>query len=129
MEHQHSHTHPPPPIHARVSKLFQNFSLSVSRTRKVLTRVRVRSPTACVSRVSSFYVTAWNHNKRNQDPNQNLDPKHVIKRCGDTMRGAAGAFLQSCLIQLVWADQWRLKESENCDLNRKVSKEQEEPEG
>lgn len=37
------------------------------------------------------------------------------------MRGTAGAFLQSCLILLVRADQWRLKDSAGCDLNRKVS--------
>lgn len=37
------------------------------------------------------------------------------------MRGTAGAFLQSCLILLVRADQWRLKDSADCELNRKVS--------
>lgn len=42
-------------------------------------------------------------------------------QCGDAMRGAAGALLQSCLALLVWADPWRLKESGTCDLNRKVS--------
>ncbi|KAM9735129.1 metalloprotease TIKI1 [Menidia menidia] len=36
-----------------------------------------------------------------------------------TMRGTLGAFVQSCLILLVRADQWRLKESANCELNRK----------
>lgn len=37
------------------------------------------------------------------------------------MRGAACALLQSCLVLLVRADQRRLEESGNCDLNRKVS--------
>ncbi|XP_029920503.1 metalloprotease TIKI1 [Myripristis murdjan] len=35
------------------------------------------------------------------------------------MRGTLGAFIQSCLILLVRADQWRLKDSTNCELNRK----------
>lgn len=34
------------------------------------------------------------------------------------MRGAVAALLQSCLLLLVRADQW-LKDSENCELNRK----------
>lgn len=38
-----------------------------------------------------------------------------------TMRGTLGAFIQSCLILLVRADQWRLKDSASCELNRKVS--------
>ncbi|CAL8322288.1 unnamed protein product [Lota lota] len=32
---------------------------------------------------------------------------------------ALGAFIQSCLVLLVRADQWRLKDSTNCELNRK----------
>lgn len=36
------------------------------------------------------------------------------------MRGAVAALIQSCLILLVRADQW-LKDSENCELNRKQS--------
>ncbi|KAJ3605456.1 hypothetical protein NHX12_027502 [Muraenolepis orangiensis] len=32
---------------------------------------------------------------------------------------ALGAFIQSCLVLLVRADQWRLKDSANCELNRK----------
>ncbi|CAL8276487.1 unnamed protein product [Merluccius merluccius] len=32
---------------------------------------------------------------------------------------ALGAFIQSCLVLLVRADQWRLKDSSNCELNRK----------
>lgn len=36
------------------------------------------------------------------------------------MRGTLAAFLQSCLILLVRADQWRLKDSAACELNRKV---------
>ncbi|XP_072228181.1 metalloprotease TIKI1 [Leuresthes tenuis] len=35
------------------------------------------------------------------------------------MRGTLSAFMQSCLILLVRADQWRLKDSANCELNRK----------
>ncbi|XP_010791540.1 metalloprotease TIKI1 [Notothenia coriiceps] len=35
------------------------------------------------------------------------------------MRGTLGAFIQSCLILLVRADQWRLKDSANCELNKK----------
>ncbi|XP_063336772.1 metalloprotease TIKI1 [Pelmatolapia mariae] len=35
------------------------------------------------------------------------------------MRGTLGAFIQSCLILLVRADQWRLKDSASCELNRK----------
>ncbi|XP_061590320.1 metalloprotease TIKI1 [Cololabis saira] len=35
------------------------------------------------------------------------------------MRGTAGAFIQSCLLMLVRADQWRLKDPGNCELNRK----------
>ncbi|CAL8280271.1 unnamed protein product [Gadus morhua 'NCC'] len=32
---------------------------------------------------------------------------------------ALGAFLQSCLVLLIRADHWRLKDSANCELNRK----------
>lgn len=39
------------------------------------------------------------------------------------MRGTLGAFIQSCVILLVRADQWRLKDSANCELNKKVSHE------
>ncbi|XP_041816723.1 metalloprotease TIKI1 isoform X1 [Chelmon rostratus] len=35
------------------------------------------------------------------------------------MRGTLGAFIQSCLILLVRADQWRLKDSSNCELHKK----------
>lgn len=35
------------------------------------------------------------------------------------MRGTLGAFIQSCVILLVRADQWRLKDSANCELNKK----------
>ncbi|XP_043951748.1 metalloprotease TIKI1 [Gambusia affinis] len=35
------------------------------------------------------------------------------------MQGTLGAFIQSCLILLVRADQWRLKDSSSCELNRK----------
>ncbi|TKS84693.1 Metalloprotease TIKI1 [Collichthys lucidus] len=39
------------------------------------------------------------------------------------MRGTLGAFIQSCVILLVRADQWRLKDSANCELNRKAFQE------
>lgn len=45
----------------------------------------------------------------------------MTEGCADAMRGAAGALLQSCLVLLVRADQWRLQEAGTCDLNRKVS--------
>ncbi|XP_034564951.1 metalloprotease TIKI1 [Notolabrus celidotus] len=35
------------------------------------------------------------------------------------MRGTLGAFIQSCVILLVRADHWRLKDSTNCELNKK----------
>ncbi|XP_068191175.1 metalloprotease TIKI1 isoform X2 [Antennarius striatus] len=35
------------------------------------------------------------------------------------MRGTLGAFIQSCLILLVRADQWRLKDAADCELHRK----------
>ncbi|XP_037341510.2 metalloprotease TIKI1 isoform X2 [Pungitius pungitius] len=35
------------------------------------------------------------------------------------MRGTLCAFIQSCVILLVRADQWRLKDSDNCELNKK----------
>ncbi|KAF3702182.1 Metalloprotease TIKI1 [Channa argus] len=35
------------------------------------------------------------------------------------MRGTLCAFIQSCLLLLVRGDQWRLKESSNCELNKK----------
>ncbi|TNN71451.1 Metalloprotease TIKI1 [Liparis tanakae] len=35
------------------------------------------------------------------------------------MRGSLGAFIQSCVILLVRADQWRLKDSDDCELNKK----------
>ncbi|XP_012724911.1 metalloprotease TIKI1 [Fundulus heteroclitus] len=35
------------------------------------------------------------------------------------MRGTWGAFIQCCLILLVGADQWRLKDMSSCELNRK----------
>lgn len=35
------------------------------------------------------------------------------------MRGTLGAFIQSCVILLVRADQWRLTESSSCELNKK----------
>ncbi|KAI3362425.1 hypothetical protein L3Q82_012727 [Scortum barcoo] len=35
------------------------------------------------------------------------------------MRGSVGALIQSCLLLLVRADQWRLKDSTSCELNRK----------
>lgn len=46
---------------------------------------------------------------------------HFGERARATMRGTLGAFIQSCLILLVRADQWRLKDSANCELHRKVS--------
>ena len=58
--------------------------------------------------------------------------QHVVRRTqakadsvwreGATMRGTLGAFIQSCVILLVRADQWRLKDSANCELNKKVSR-------
>lgn len=52
-----------------------------------------------------------------------------MKRSADrgTMRGTLTAFLQSCVILLVRADLWRLKES--CELNRKVSDRKKSGEG
>lgn len=46
---------------------------------------------------------------------------YTLERESATMRGTLGAFIQSCLILLVRADQWRLKDSANCELHRKVS--------
>ncbi|MED6277606.1 Metalloprotease TIKI1 [Characodon lateralis] len=45
----------------------------------------------------------------------------VLHKFGEscTMRGTLGAFMRCCLILLVRADQWRLKDSSSCELNRK----------
>lgn len=95
-------------------------------------------PAVCRILVSSFYATAWSRSCGNKTSSMRSRGIVGATRCwGEhelpctlfffffleraTMRGTLGAFIQSCVILLVRADQWRLKDSANCELNRKVS--------
>lgn len=49
------------------------------------------------------------------------DTPHGVRRERRTMRGTLSALTHFCVILLVRADQWRLKDSHNCELHRKVS--------